>query len=387
MAALDGKIPAMTHDWVLVETLGAEPAVVARGQQSKNLVPISTFLRRDPNLMAIQTAIAETVTAGQGLTSITPKSDRVIRTEVVQMSDGRIHGVHIWTGPPDVDPPDRPIPGPLKWDLTAAVATDTRQSLLNSGAGAGEDEPHDRPLFADPPGDGLGAPAASAVGVLEEAAGGDGSGRPCAPPEPGRTFCGTWDVTDCRGEPITVGYVARTLLEEQDDGTDHTVCRAMNWRSEHDGPMVPVDQVVHRIIDGLTQSGAQRALLDTRNWSLLTWLDTPPEFLDWRTEESGLSLINPDDAFQVARMTVDLADGVATGILRLRSVGGGWTPVHVTINRVESQPDASAALISLRSPTEGELSAAGLDAGQAPAAGNRKATRRARARRRKSAGH
>ena len=109
----------MTHDWLLVETLGSEPAVVAQGRQTKNLVPISAFLRRNPNLMAIQTAIGETVRAGVGLSSITPKNDRVIRTEVVQMSDGRIHGVHVWIGPPALEPPERPIPGPMKRELAA----------------------------------------------------------------------------------------------------------------------------------------------------------------------------------------------------------------------------------------------------------------------------
>ncbi len=99
----------MTHDWLLVETLGSEPAVVAEGAHTKNLVPISTFLRRHPHLMAIQSAIGETVRAGKGgLSSITPKNDRVICTEVVQMSDGRIHGVQIWLGgAPDEEPPPR----------------------------------------------------------------------------------------------------------------------------------------------------------------------------------------------------------------------------------------------------------------------------------------
>ena len=51
--------------------------------------------------------LGETVRAGVGLSSITPKNDRVIRTEVVKMSDGRIHGVHVWIGPPDLEPPER----------------------------------------------------------------------------------------------------------------------------------------------------------------------------------------------------------------------------------------------------------------------------------------
>src|SRR4030081_562325 len=122
----------MTPDWLLVETLGSEPAVVAQGRQTKNLVPISAFLRRNPNLMAIQTAIGETVRAGKGLSSITPKNDRVIRTEVVQMSDGRTHEVHVWIGPPRLDPSELQIPGPLIWDLTSGIATDTTESLWNS---------------------------------------------------------------------------------------------------------------------------------------------------------------------------------------------------------------------------------------------------------------
>ena len=90
-------------------------------------------MRRNPHLCCGPTAIAESVQTGQSLTSITPKRDRVIRTEPVVMSDGHIHGVHVWTGPADVEPPERPTPGPLKWDLTLGVATDTRESLVNSG--------------------------------------------------------------------------------------------------------------------------------------------------------------------------------------------------------------------------------------------------------------
>ncbi len=123
----------MTHDWVLVETLGNEPAVVAEGAYTKNLIPISTFLRRNPHLMAIQTAIGETVRAGKGLSSITSKNDRVIRTEVVQMSDGRIHGVHVWVGTPEQEPLPRPLVGPLIWDLAQRTATDTPESLQISG--------------------------------------------------------------------------------------------------------------------------------------------------------------------------------------------------------------------------------------------------------------
>lgn len=337
----------MTHDWLLVETLGSEPAVVARGRQTKNLVPISAFLRRNPNLMAIQTAISETVSAGQGLSSITPKNDRVIRTEVVRMSDGRIHGVHVWVGPPDVEPPDRPIPGPLKWDLTTGVATDTAESLFNSGMDPEKEATHGRAFADDMPTRDLNPSEAKVLAMAIK-------------PAPGRTFCSTWDVTDHRGEQITVGFVARALLETQDDGTDRLICRAMNWRSVREGPALPADYLAQRILNGLEQSGTHRALVELADWKLLKWLDAPAPFIDWRPAAAE-PLIHPGDGAQVARMTAEFVTGATTAVLRLRAAGGGWTPVHTTLNRVELEEGTFAGLVALRRPTDEELAAAELD--------------------------
>src|SRR6201991_2585133 len=139
---------AMAGDWLLVETLGREPAVVALGRQLRNLVPITVFLRRNPRLAAMQSAIAESLQTSQSLVSITPKNDRVIRTEPVLMSDGRMHGVHIWSGPADADAPERPVPGPLKWDPTLGVATDTPESFANSGKDPEVEATHGR-AFAE----------------------------------------------------------------------------------------------------------------------------------------------------------------------------------------------------------------------------------------------
>ncbi len=81
------------------------------GPRTKNLVPTSSFLRRNPHLMAIQSAIGEAVRAGHALSIITPKHDRVIRTEVVHMPDGVIHGVPVDRACLDVEPPTAPDPG------------------------------------------------------------------------------------------------------------------------------------------------------------------------------------------------------------------------------------------------------------------------------------
>jgi hypothetical protein len=361
-----GKITPMTHDWLLVETLGSEPAVVAQGRQTKNLVPISTLLRRNPNLMAIQTAIGETVRAGVGLSSITPKNDRVIRTEVVQMSDGLTHGVHVWVGPPDMEPPERPVPGPLKWDLTNGVATDTRESLFNSGRNPDTEDTDGRAFAEDLPMRDLNPSEATVLAMLMR-------------PEPGMTLCNSWDVTDYNGEHVTVGWVARTRIENAENGTELLICRAMNWRSERDDSTVPHDNLAERILNGLRQPGVHRALVDLHNWNLLKWLDEPAPFFDWRAREASDAVVHPDDAPHMARMTIEFGTGATSGVLRLRANDGGWTPVHMTINRVELDKNTFAGLLALRIPTEEEIAGAGVenpDHGTAPK--RKAAARRAR---------
>lgn len=338
----------MTHDWLLVETLGDEPAVVAQGRQVKNLVPITTFLRRSPYLSAVRTAIAESVETGQALTSITPKSDRVIRTEPVMMSDGRMHGVHVWTGPIDEEPPERPTPGPLKWDLTCGVATDTPESLANSGKNPEVEVTYGRAFAEDLPSRQLNPNETKVLAMAVRA-------------EPGLTLCSTWDLTDWQGESIRIGFTARSAMEPGPDGREHLVARAMNWRAERKGPAVAVDDLAQRILDGLRQAGVHRALVDLKNWSLLKWLDEPASFYNWRGgTETDLPRVHPDDQDQMSSMTKEFAEGATSRVLRLPGIDTDWVPVHVTVNRVELEPEVFAGLISLRLPTDEEVAAAGL---------------------------
>ena len=337
----------MAHDWLLVETLGDEPAVVAQGRQLKNLVPITTFLRRSPYLSAVRTAIAESVQTRQSLTSITPKRDRVIRTEPVMMSDGRMHGVHVWTGPADAAPPERPTPGPLKWDLTLGVATDTRESLANSGKNPEIELTYGRAFAEDLPWRELNPNETKVLAMAVKA-------------EPGQTLCSTWDFTDWQGNAVRIGFVARSALESGPDGRDHLVARAMNWRAELKGPTVSVDDLAQRILNGLAQAGVHRALVDLNNWTLLKWLDEPCSFYDWRGNEVDKPKVHPDDAHVMSSMTREFANGATSRVLRMRGRDADWVPVHVTVNRVELEPDTFAGLVSLRLPTDDELAAAGL---------------------------
>ncbi|MBS9533226.1 DUF5593 domain-containing protein [Mycobacterium sp. M1] len=337
----------MSHDWLLVETLGTEPVVVAQGRQVKNMIPITQFLRRSPHVAAIQTAIAESVRTGQPLASITPKNDRVIRTEPVVMSDDRVHGVHVWSGPATMEPPERPTPGPLKWDLTLGVATDTTESLTNSGKNPEVETTHGRVFAEELPTRDF-SPNESKIMALAIRA------------EPGQTMCSSWDVTDWQGNPIRVGFVARTAFEPGADGRDHLVSRGMNWRGNLDGAAQRPDTLAEQILHGLAQPGVHRAMVDMADWRLLKWLDDPCPFYDWRGTVDA-PRVHPDDEPVVAKMTAEFGTGPTAGMLRMRAPGGGWNPVHVTVNRVELEPGVVAGLIALRLPTEAELAEAGFE--------------------------
>lgn len=337
----------MGHDWLLVETLGGEPAVVAHGHQLENLVPITDFLRRRPHLAAIQTAIGESVRTGQSLASITPRNDRVIRTEPVVMSDDRVHGVHVWIGPADVEPPERPIPGALKWDLTLGVATDTRESLANSGKDPDAEATQGRAFAEELPTREF-SPNENKVLALAIRA------------EAGQSLCISWDVTDYLGDVIRVGFVVRTAREAGPNGREHLVARGMNWRLPFDGAVQQPDFLAQQVLHGLAQPGVYRAMIDLTDWRLLKWLDDPCPFFDWRGP-GDTQRVHPDDVALIDRMTSDFTQPPVAGVLRLRQPDGSWRPVHVTVNRLELEEDTYAGLLALRLPTEAELADAGLD--------------------------
>lgn len=338
------KCRSMARDWLLVETLGDEPAVVANGRQLRDLVPITAFLRRSPHIAAITTAVAETVETGQSLASITPKSDWVIRTEPVLMSDGRVHGVHVWSGPSKAEPPERPTPGPLIWDLTTGAVTDTPESLANSGVDPDAEPTRRRTVIEDVASRDL-SPSEIKVLAMTVSA------------EPGRTLCSNLDVTDWQGNPIRVGFVARTV-EETAGARTHLVARAMNWRSERDGPDVSADQLAQKVLAGLAQPGVHRALADVDNQTLLKWLDEPCPYFDWRAGHSEWT--HPEDKPLQDSMTKDSADRETAGVLRMRGFDGGWVPIQMTVNRVELEGITSAGVVSFRLPTDAEIAEAGL---------------------------
>jgi len=335
----------VTGDWLLVETLGEEPVVVAQGRQMKNFVPIGSFLRRNPNLAAIQTAIAETVESGSALASITPKTKRVIRTEPVAMPDGRIHGVHVWCGPPDADPAERPAPGAYKADLNIAEASVTEQFLSNVGKDPAVESLTGRSLAEDIPDRNLNEGEAKALSWTIDLVA-------------GRTFAANWGWIDQSGTFRRVGFCFRTVLETVESGEEHLMARSMNIVESVGAAPAPSDHLAHRILEGLAQPGVYRGIVDLENWTLLKWLDGPCPYYNWR----GRVQMHPDDyEHYKARVIAELETGSASAVLRLGGNEGEWVPLHITLSRMELDNGVYGGLMLLRLPSSDELYDAGLD--------------------------
>lgn len=323
----------MQHNWLLLETLGSEPLVVADGQVPTEPTPVSTYLRRSPHLSALQTAIAETVTTGSPLASITPKQKAVIRTEPTAMGDGRVHGVQLWVGALDEDPPERPIPGPLLWNLTTGVAIDSPAALANRGEDPDAAPVHARAFADDLP---IGSPRAGETRLLAL----------ILNRTPGETLCENWHLVDRYGASIAVAFVARVVEEEAEDGSMQLIGRGMNWRSDPHTVTDEPETLAERILEGLAMPGQRRALIDLHTGTLLKWLDPPFPGYDWRTHT-----VHPDDQEALYALADELGPRGTSRVLRMATYDGGWLPVHITLNRIEIEPGIFVGLLTLRDAT------------------------------------
>jgi Family of unknown function (DUF5628)/Domain of unknown function (DUF5593) len=330
------------HDWLLVEMLGSDPYLVSQGHRLRKFVPLPSFFRRSSSIDEIMATLSATAKSKKARIVNAPDHNTVIRTEPVVMSDGQVHGVHLWMGPPNVRPQPRTVPGAVVWDLTEGKATDTPQALWNAGMNLNIEHTHGRAFAEDMP---IGGDHPDESRILAAAIN-------CSPND---TLCSTWNVTSHDGTPIRVSFAARARLEKNADGTEHLVCRAMNWRVPLEQPASFGGKLANQILEGMAQDGIHRALLDLKALHLLKWLDPPCPHIDWRGNHPDRPFVHPDDRPIMYSMLEKLALKPVDGLLRLRSKHGQWALMHTTAYRVKLLDDTYAALVCIRLPTPAEL--------------------------------
>ncbi|CPT83589.1 Uncharacterised protein [Mycobacteroides abscessus] len=322
----------MSRDWMLLETLGDEPTVIAIGSQARNLAPLESVLRRNRHRPLIEAAIADCRRTGEVTAAFTPARDRVVHVHPISMDKANIHGVQVWFGPADVDPPPRPLAGACLGDL------DTSLTTLTAGyfevMGFDPQNRSERQAIAE----GL-APVLPSPRNTELMA-------HVVNPELDSTFCGTCLAADHQGNTLQVHYAGRASKETDPAGAVARINRIICTRVEN-RPAEPRVGLAQQILEAVATPGVHRLLMNVDTFAVLKWMEEPYPDLAWRYNPDRPETIHPDDEASARQMRDELRAGSTTGVLRVRAISGGWLRLRASATKFALRDNAFAALVTL----------------------------------------
>lgn len=332
--------PSMAQDWLLIETLGTEPTVVAVGRQPKKMVPLPVFLPRNRYLSTITDVLRSTVEEKTPVRFTIAGTDRIVITHPLILPTGDVHGAQLWFGDSSSPPPQRPIAGAWAWNIvTNAVTLDEGCLYVN---GITKRSPGEVQSIAEsfqniePNPD-----EADALAKLVTA-------------RPGEWHSATWDGKGDDGEARRVHFSARICA---DPVTSESIVRGVNINVGGVGPARPEQRPVileQRILAAVAEPGTYRALVNLRTLRLLKWIGEPMPELSWEFDPTGEPQLHPDDLDTAKEMARGLRTSSSGAVLkteadlRLRSRDGGWISVHITAHLTLLDENTTAALVILR---------------------------------------
>ncbi|MBB4853190.1 hypothetical protein HNP40_000556 [Mycobacteroides chelonae] len=327
----------MSRDWMLLETLGGEPTVIAIGLQARNMAPLESVLRRNRHRPLIEAAIADCRRTGEATMAYTPARDRVVHVHPISMGRAHIHGVHVWFGPADVGPPQRPVAGACLGDLDTSITTLTAGYFEVMGF-----DPHNR-SEKQAIAEGL-APVLPSPSNAELMAN-------VVNPELESTFCGTCLAADYQGNTLQVHYAGRASKETDAAGAVTRINRILCTRVEN-SPHQPRVGLAQQILEAVATPGVHRLLMNVDTFAVLKWIDAPFPDLAWHYDPDQPKSIHPEDAAVAKNMRQELRAGSTAGTLRLRAISGGWLRLHATGTKFALRDNAFAALVRLTAAPE-----------------------------------
>ncbi len=315
-----------------METLGDEPTVIASGNQPRNMVPLSAFLRRNRNLGLIRRVIAAATKANKAASIGPPDSDSVIDIRPIAMPDGRVHGVWLWTGstPPATAPPAEGGAVVLNADTGALHMSDGAALAMGMAA----TEPHAEismpelyRYLAPNPGE------TDVLGLIVTAT-------------EDMTYCATWPGVDSDGNPTLCHFASRLVVEPNTEGVPERLGRAINLRVGRPAPPVPL--LEQQVLEAAAEPGAYRALVMIASRKLIKWIDPPAPEWHWEFDPLGRPKIHPDDEANLNFMIDNAVFGATEAVIRFRCHDDSWESLHCSTNVVKLSEDATVALITHR---------------------------------------
>ncbi|GAA3885842.1 DUF5593 domain-containing protein [Saccharothrix violaceirubra] len=337
----------MADKWLLIETFGGvEPSVVGVGNAPRRMVALRSVLGRGRYLEDARSAVAKVVADAEPFDGRTADRQRRVLAVPLPTFTGRVHGVHLWIGRPDEEPPPRDPVGAWYFNLSTDKIGGS-DDLLDLYGVAPENRRRQR-VTAEAFG--------RLVGNADEAA----VLAKIVTSRPGAEHQATWTVRRDDGVLRAADYSCRAVEDILPDGRREVVLRglALDIGPAESTPSAPPPRPValaQQVLVAAREPGRHRAIVNLRTLTLLRWLDDPLPGVAWQLDDVNPPAIHPDDV----PLAKKLSDGLATAgrvraVLRLRAASGGWMRVDIAANLMLLDQHTTAALVTVSRPEPGD---------------------------------
>lgn len=326
----------MSSRWLLIETFGGvhSPSVIGLGSTPKRMVPLETVLARGHRLDLVKQLVHQAVRTAEPVLGST--RGRAIAVPLKAFT-GNVHGVWVWTGRIDEQPPRRDIAGAWHFNLATDVIGGSDE-LLDLYGVAPADRHRERYT-------------AEAFGRLTPNFDVTKALALLVRSTPGDEHQAVWTVRRDDGQ-LRAGHLSTRAVLEVNNGAEEVVLRGITHDigPADDTPAAPPPVILEqRVLESTAEPGTYRALVNLKSLKIIRWIDEPPYELGWELKVGRTQpWIHPDDEPAARRLSDLMRSGRATGELRLRGAAGQWVDTHIVANIVLLDQHTTAGLFTMR---------------------------------------
>lgn len=320
-------------DWLLIETFGGNrgPTVMAQGNSPRGMVPLEKFLRRGRDVDAVRAVIEQVAATGTDVDTTTRDGSRRLIAHPLMSYDGKMHGLFVWVGRHDDDPPPRDPAGAWFVNLTRYLSVRSDELLVGVYGAVPDNRVNVvnlSELFS-------GKTAAGDYGRLQTNTDEAGALAKLINTKPGDEHQATWTVTRDDGGKRAGNFAFRTIAEPNEDGEIEFIGRGITHDigSAETSPAAPPQQPIllaELVLDAERTPGEWRAIVKLETLTLLRWYQDPMPGVAWERNGPYKPAIHRADLRRAKAMSEQLGrGGHVRSVLRLRGRDGGWLRVNV----------------------------------------------------------
>ncbi|MFE2958006.1 GAF domain-containing protein [Nocardia tengchongensis] len=325
--------------WLLIETFGGgEPTVIGLGSAPRKFVPLTQMFRQRETLSAIRGALATTLARLAPVDAVSEDGRRRTVTVPLLITPERMHAVLLWSGPVEEEIPPRDPVGAWYFNLSTSKSTRSDE-LLDLYGVAPENRAREHAI------------ASVFTRVITNSDESDALAK-VVRSAPGTEHQAVWTVRRDDGALRAAHFSCRILEERSAAGETEVFFRGVTHdigdATEVSAAPPPVI-LEHRVLDAAAAEGDYRAIVDLRTLRLLRWMGPAMPDIAWQSLAGEPEPeIHPEDLATAKTMSRDLAQSRTSGVLRLRTLDGGWRAVRARAVLMALDQYTTAALVTVR---------------------------------------